>query len=279
MTISQNATAKTLRVAIDVDDTTLIVDNLDSLTSDGTWELFGDALNLTLDSDYVVKGSHSINFDISDAGGTTAGIQNSDLDEFDITEFITGSSIFVWHYASSVTGLTNFIIRIGNDASNYFTKTITTQNDGTAFVNGWNLLRFDFASATQTGTVDTDACKYVCLYMTKATGKVSETDYRFDYIQIKKGVYHDLAYYSSYAWKDTTGATRLANSTTSTDILVADPEEYNLFVLKGKQNILDHFKNVSSLDDVAIAKKEYKEAVEAYRQLYPSESKVLINSY
>jgi len=280
MSVSHNGTGKTLRVAAEVDDTTLVISDMDGLYSGGgEWKSYGDGTNLTEDSDYVVKGSSSINWDINDSGNTTAGIYNDDLDTFDITEFITGSSIFVWVYITYTTGLTNFIIRIGADASNYYTKTITTTNSGTAFNTGWNLLRFDFASSTKSGTFNTDACKYVALFMTKAGSKVSETDYRFDYLQIKKGNYFDLAYYSRYAWTESTGATRLESSTAITDLLVADPEEYNLFVLKGKQNILDHFKNISNLDDVILAKKDYKETLYAYQMLYPSESKVLINSY
>ena len=37
----------------------------------------------------MVEGSASIGFDISSAGGTTAGIQNTNLDDLDITAYLT----------------------------------------------------------------------------------------------------------------------------------------------------------------------------------------------
>lgn len=264
-----------IRLSADIDDTTLLVSGLDSLTDGGgTWEAFGDATTPTVDSDYFVKGSSSINYGINAGGGTTAGIQNTDLDTFNITEFTSNSSVFVWAYVSSITGLTNFILRIGNDASNYYTKTVTTTNEGTAFVAGWNLLRFDFSTATQTGTVDTDACDYACIYMTKAVDKISETDYRFDQIQIKKGRYSDMIYYSRYPWQTSAGVWIL-DSTTSTDYINAGSDELNLFTLKGIELALNHHRNVSNLDDVQIAKKDYKEALDEYKMLHPSECKFL----
>jgi hypothetical protein len=277
-TVVSESGLKRLRLSANVDDTTLLVSGLDSLTDGGgTWALLGDATTPTVDSDYFVKGSASINYGISAAGGTTAGIQNTDLDEFDITEF-DNSSVFVWAYVSSTTGLTNFILRLGNDSSNYFTKTVTTTNEGTAFVAGWNLLRFDLSTSTETGSVDKTVCDYACIYMTKTTGKISETDYRFDQIQIKKGVYSDLIYYSKYPWQTSAGVWIL-DSTVATDYLNADADEFNLFTLKGIELALNHYRNVSSLDDVQIAKKDYKEARDEYKMLHPSECKFLTYPY
>jgi len=264
--------SKRLRLSANIDDTTLLVSGLDSLADGGgTWALFGDATTPTADSDYYVKGSASINYGISAAGGTTAGIQNTDLDTFDITEF-DNSSVFVWAYVSSTVGLTNFILKIGNDQNKYFAKTVTTTNEGTAFVAGWNLLRFDLSTATQTGSVDKTACKYACIYMTKADSKVSETDYRFDQIQIKKGVYSDLIYYSKYPWQTSAGVWIL-DSTVSTDYLNADADEFNLFTLKGIELTLNHFRNINSLDDVTIAKNDYNKALNEYKMFHPSECK------
>jgi hypothetical protein len=271
--IANESGSKRIRLSAEIDDTTLLVSGLDSTTDGGgTWTALGDATTPTSDSDYFVKGSASINYGINASGGTTAGIQNTDLDTFDITEFVSNSSVFVWAYVSSTTGLTNFIIKIGNDSSNYYTKTITTTNEGTSFVAGWNLLRFDFASSTKSGTVDTDACKYVALFMTKAGSKVNEIDYRFDQIQIKKGQYSDIIYYSRYPWQTSAGVWIL-DSTTATDCLNAGSDEFNLFTLKGIELALNHYRNVSNLDDVQIAKKDYKEALNEYKMLHPSECK------
>lgn len=145
-----NAT-KSLQVSSNVDDKEVVVAELDSLSSgasDGSnWALFGDAVTLAADTDDFIKGNGAIKFNISAAGGTTAGIQHASQKPVDMTDFFGGtSSFFVWHKIADITNITNYILRFGTDASNYYYKTITTQADGTAFVNGWNLLKFDVAS-------------------------------------------------------------------------------------------------------------------------------------
>lgn len=265
-----------LRLSMDVDDDSLVVSELDSLTSGGgTWTLFGDGTNVRADSDNYVKGNGSIAWDISSAGGTTAGIYNSSLDTFDLTDYVSGGSVFVWVYITSVTNLTNFILRIGTDSSNYFTKTITTNNEGVSFYNGWNLLRFDFSTSTEVGTVTDDTCNYVAIYMTKDGAKVSETDYRFDWLVVKRGEIHNLIYYSKYGWQSSAG-TYLENSTATTDYINADTEEVNIII--GQIAELG-FRELRDYDDWKIQKQENKEDIQNYQMKYPSEAKVYTTEY
>jgi hypothetical protein len=255
-----------------IDDTTLTIDNLDAVED---WTLFGDALNLTKDSDNYVKGSASINWDISDAGGTTAGIQNSSLDTFDLSDYLTDGSVFIWVYLSSSTDVTNFIIRLGNDSSNYYYMTVTTDHAGNAFKDGWNLLRFAMSGKTETGTVDDDNCDYCLIYMTKDAGKVSETDYRFDNIVIKIGDHYDVVYYSRYGWYTAAGA-YLENSTQATDLLNADTDEVEMIEDKMAELSERHLKNHG-------AAKEYKAEYELKRARYlednPSEALLETQTY
>ena len=93
-----------LRYSMNIDDDELVISELDSLTSSGgTWTAYGDAENLTIDNFNYVKGNGCINWDISSAGGTTAGIYNDDLDEFDLSDYLSGGSVFVWTYIASTT--------------------------------------------------------------------------------------------------------------------------------------------------------------------------------
>lgn len=277
-TVTDDSLTRKLRISAPVEDDTLVVSRLDSTTSGGgTWTGFGDVTTSTLatDSDYYVKGSASLSWDINADGGTTAGIVNSTLDTFDITDYVANGSVFVWAWITSTTNLTNFIIRIGSDSSNYYTKTITTTNEGTSFVAGWNLLRFDFSSATQTGTVDPDACDYCAIYMTKAAGKVSENNYRFDHIMVKRGEFHYVEYYSKYPFQSSSG-TWLVDCTATTDYVNAEAEEIRLILEKGRE-LANAYLNDEKGEQVA--RKNYNEMVNVYKQESPSEAKILTNSY
>ena len=270
--ITDDSFTRKLRISAEIDDDTLIVSTLDSTTANGgTWAGYGDGTNLTADSDYYVKGASSINWDINADGGTTAGIYNNDINTFDITDYVSNGAVFSWVYLSDKTDVTNFIIRIGSDASNYFTKTITTTNEGTSFVDGWNLLRFDFSTASETGTVDLDGCDYCAVYMTKDAGKTSETDYRFDHIMCKRGEYHDVIYYSNYPWRSSASVWKVESDDT-TDIINISVDEYEIIMTKIVELASQYLDDKRRED---IAKEKYKDLAKDYKFRYPSEIKNL----
>lgn len=274
-----NNGVRALQICSQVNSKSITISELDSLVSglsSGSWALFGDAINVAADTDDFVKGNGSLKFDLSAAGGTTAGIQATTVNSVDLTDYLGGtSSVFVWAKINSVTNLTNYILRLGNDASNYYSKTVTAQADGTAFVAGWNLLRFDLTSLTETGSVTDTAIDYFVVYMTKTAGKVSETDYKFDWLVLKRGVIHNVEYYTGYGWTSSAGA-YLANSTADSDFLVAGKDEFELMVKKGVEVASEE---VKEYDIKAIAKADYKEMKRQYELRNPSEAKIYTSEY
>lgn len=270
---------RVLQVNSNIDSKSITISELDGFYSGGgTWELFGDAEFLGADDADFVKGAGSLTFDINDNAGTTAGIVNSSLNPVDLSNYLGGtSSFFVWAKITSVTNLTDYKLRFGNDSSNYHTLTTTTRADGTAFVNGWNLLKFDLnmSVAVETGTVDETNITYAALYMTKTTGKVSETDYKFDWLVLKKGVVHNIDYYSKYGWVTAAGA-YIENSTSPSDLLVADKDEYDLIVAKGRE--IAGFE-VKEFEASAANAEIYKSKKRDYQMRNPSEAKIMTSEY
>ena len=269
---------RVLNIARKIDDKSIVFSSLDSLTAGGgTWVAFGDGTNLRADQDNFIKENGSVRWDIDSAGGTTAGIENTGLNSIDLDDnYLQGNgAAFVWAYLNDATNVTNFILRLGSSSSNYYSKTITTQHDGTAFVDGWNLLRFDLTSLTETGTVDDDTVNYAAVYMTKDASKVSETDYRFDWLVLKRGMIHEVRYYTKYPWNTSAGA-YLENSTNDSDVLVADTNEFNLFILKGREIAAEE---VREYEIAAYNRNKYKEEMNKYQQENPSQVKIITNEY
>lgn len=255
--------------SVSVNDLGFTVSPLDALTGGGSWTAFGDATNITADSYDYVKGSGSIKADISSAGGTTFGIQASNIPTFDLTSYKSNGSAFVWARITSATNITNYKLRLGSDSSNYYEMTATTTNEGTAFVAGWNLLRFDFSGKSTTGTPDDDAGNYAVIYMTKSAGKISETDYRFDHIIVKLGQINNLIYYSKYLWQDSSGTWK-ENATATTDYLNLDTEEFDIVTEAAIEEVAASIREYA--EDWKIAKENKKEMIEDYRRQYPSEA-------
>ena len=269
---------RVLLINSDIPSTQQMISELDSLNSGGgTWEIVGGATNLAADGDDYIKGAGSLSFDLSAASETTAGIKNTDINEFDITDFLGGNSaVFVWAKLNSATNVTNFILEIGTDDSNYYSKTITLKHDGNAFEAGWNLLRFDLTNLTETGTVTKTSINFASVYMTKDTGKISETDYKFDWLTILKGVRHNITYYSKYGWQSSAGVYKQLTDD-SLDLLVADESEYDLFLKKGKYIGLQETNNDQNTIDRA--GKDYDLAMKLYGMNNPDESQVMISTY
>lgn len=267
-----------LMINSDIDTESIPVSTLETTTSGGgNWTAVGDAINVRNDGDDYIKGNGSVAFDIGSGATTTAGIENIGLNQFDISDFLGGhSSVFVWQRISSITNLTSFTLKIGSSSANYYSKTVTTRNDGTAFQVGWNLLRFPLVSLTEIGTVVDTAIDFASLYMTKTTGKINETDYKVNWMMIMKGVIHDVLYYSKYGWQTSSG-TYIENSTDDSDFLVADTSEYDLLVKHAKRRAmrLTNF----DLSDIQDADAEYADALVIYGAQNPDESQLMVSTY
>lgn len=235
----------------DVNDTYLAEPTFNTLTADGdTWTAYSDATNVVVDTSNYINGSGCIKFDLTGAA-TTAGIYNTGLDELDISDYTNNGSVFVWVYINSTTNLTNFILDVGNDlTTNYYTQTITTTHESTSFVAGWNLLRFDFASMTENGTVDDTAIDCIRLYMTKSSGKADD-GYRVDSMSFHTGEIHNVLYYSRYPWQTAAGAF-LENSTADTDLINAETDEMDLFVWRSKMELYRELRRFDLVEDARI---------------------------
>lgn len=270
---------RVLYISSSVNSKLITVAELDGLTSGAStnWLVFGDATTLAADDADYVKGAGSLKFNISNAGGTTAGIYNDGLNSLDISDYLGGTSaFFVYARITDTTGLNSYTIRFGNSASVYHSKTVTTQHDGTTFVTGWNLLRFDISSLSDTGTPDDTAITYIALFMNKETTKVSESDYKFDWLVLMKGEIHYVHYYSTYGWQSSAGAYK-QNSTDDADLLVAGEQEYALLIKMGQAAAAAEV----DLPEGDIKAKEAR-ALEAYNKYVldnPSEAKLQSTSY
>jgi len=270
--ISRDDLTNKLLLSHPIDDTSITIGSLNAV---GDWLLYGDGTNLTTDVTNYVTGSGSINWDISAAGGTTAGIYNDSIATFDISPYASLGYAFVWVYVTSTTDLTNFILRIGSSSAAYYSITITTNNEGNAFYNGWNLLRFSFTNATETGTVDKDGCDYAAIYMTKDSGKTSETDYRFDNLVLKIGNHYNTVYYSRYFWQSS-GGTYLEDATATTDYINVETDEIGLIEEKVAQYIEQHSGNTTEATRHEIA---YDKKLKTYMFDNPSQALMLQEIY
>ena len=267
----------TLRFTGDTDDETLTVSGLSSLSDGGgTWAAFSaGSSGVVADNSNYIEGGGSISFDLV-GGTTTAGIVNTTITAVDISDYVADGTAFLWVYLTATTNITNVKLRIGSDASNYHELTETTQYDGSAFVAGWNLIGFDFLNTSDTGTPTDTATDYVAVYLTKSSGQTG-TNFRFDYLRIHTGEYASVVYYSAFPWATTAaGTTRIENSTTAADYLVAVTDEMPVIEAVGRR---EFYKELREWDMYKIAAQEAETEKLKYKRRYPTERMKIQSNY
>lgn len=270
---------KILRVSGLPNSKTTTIHNCDSLTANGTWAASADVSNLTLDSDNYIVGNGSINFDMA-AGAATGVIELTGATQVDLTDYDEKGSVFVWVFIPDYADaegdtVINFILRWGNDSSNYWSKTVTVSNEGNTFKDGWNLLRFDWSTATETGTVDPTTVDYVRLTVTKSTSLAADTDWRVDNIIVALGEIYETVYYSKYGWQ-TTALAYIEESTTTTDLVLGDTDEIEGLAFKIAEFASQELKE---WEESKYFKQEYENWKRKYESNYPSEALKKSRSY
>ena len=252
------------------------INECDSLTGNGSWSVTGDAENLIADSINYLTGVASLRFDTK-TGATTANILNSTMDAVDLSDEENNSTIFYSLYipnATAAAALTSLTMKIGSDASNYFSKALTTAFSGSAFKAGWNLLAVDWATSTETGTVDTDNIVYADLLITKSAALAATKGWRLDKIACITGDPYNVSYYSDMLWQSSAG-TYIEKSTADTDFIEADEDEKDLIIAKAGQYASQVLREKLDLEFFSGV---YSNAKKTYQQRHKSERKPLINT-
>lgn len=229
-----------------------VINTMDSLTANGTWSGVGTAANLKLDTLRKISGSGSIEFDLLASGD---GIKNSTMTQLDLTSLDGEGAFFAWVYLSSPTNITSISLRWGNDLTLRFwtSSAQTTQADGSAFVAGWNLVKFLWANATETGVVDDTKIDSVQLTLA-TTGALSHI--RVDNIVVSLGRYFDVKAYSKYLFQDTSGNWESQPTVGSDDdMVVLDADAYQIFLMELLIAMAQQVEGADSEFDIQFAEK------------------------
>ena len=241
----------------------ITVNEVDSITGNGTWAGAGSVTNLSNDSLNYVSGGGSLKFDLlASASGT---LTNSTFSVVDLSAHENESALFLWVYIPDTTIITSFTLRWGSSALSYWSDSATAPHTG-SFVNGWNLVRFDWNGATQTLTPNSAAINYLQLII--ASNGTADTDLRLDNVVSNLGKIFDIEYYSKFPFANSAG-TWQERTTADTDTVNLDVESYNLFLFKAAEFASQQ--SEMSKDDTNYFEKEYFRALNRYKGMYKSE--------
>jgi len=254
--------------------TATVLNAMNDITDNGTWVVGGDATNLRKDTLQYISGNASLKFDVTGAG-TTAYLENTTSDTQDISDIEDDGALFAWVFMPNV--ITSAELRWGSSSSNYWSQTTTTRQDNLSFQEGWNLIRFDWDTASSVGSPDSSDITYLRLTITY--DGIAANNYRFDNITAQQGAIWQLIYYSKYLFEDgTTGAWK-ENTDDDADIVNLDTDSYNLLLYKVAELAAQQIQAEDSAFDLQYFMSKYAQELVIYKNKYKSEVKSVKQKY
>lgn len=264
-TVNFNTSIKTLRINAPFLNPPVIINQIDSVSSNGTWATGGTGSAIAVNNTNFAQGAGSVQFN---AATGAAYIENSTMGQVNLSNVINQSSLFVWVYVPTAADLTSVNLRWGSSSANYYTVTVTQTQQGTSFVNGWNLCQFPWLGATVVGTPDSSAIDYgrVTLNVT-----ANQTSCLVNGMNSVLGTILMYEYYSKYMFRDAATGSYQENVTDDSNLINLDTESYNLLF-----NLVAYFtsQQIQGQDagfDGAYFKGEYDRGVIRYKGMYKSE--------
>ena len=161
-------------------------------------------------------------------------------------------------------------LRFGTDSSNYYSSgNITTNSEGNAFTNGWNLISTLWVNATTTGTpTNTDIAYVRVTYNTTAT---ANTGVKLNQIISRLGEIVEVLYYSKYMFRDASTGAFQETVTADTNLINLDTESFNLLLNLTALYCVQQVFDGSSSFDIQFYTEEYTRALARYQGLYKSQ--------
>lgn len=265
-TMNWNTGIKTISINAPFLNPPVILTNIDNTTSNGTWTLSGTATDLLVDNTNYAQGAGSLKFNVT-AGA--AGLYNSGLSAQNVSAIEGQCSVFTWVYVPTGANLTSVVVRWGSSTNDYYTATTTVNQDGVAFVNGWNLCKFDWTPSTTTvgapNTQEIDYCSVV-LNVTDAMNGCHVNGFNFIL-----GTVLQYEYYSKCMFRDSATGAFQETVTDDSNLINLDTETYNLLFNLVAYFAVQQQQGVNATYDGSLFKQQYDLGIAKYKLMYKSQ--------
>ncbi len=253
----------------------LLVNEVDSLTKNGTWNVGGNVVNLRLDQLNHITGKASLKFDINDSA-TTGFIQNVTMNAIDIEKYLNTGAAFAWLSIPIPTEFVSVKLTLGSNPSDLTTdiyySTVNQPHDNNQFINAWNLLKYMMNDMQSVGNPDPKAINCVRLDFV-TTGKPI-ANCNLDNIVIRRGVVYYMLYNSQYCLIDPLTRAWKQRTTSNADIIPLEEDSYSILMLETalavQQNL--YANNFGAATDVSSIKEELFDAYTQYRLYHTDET-------
>lgn len=273
-TVNFNSSLKTLRINAPWLNPPVIINQIDNLTDNGTWTAGGTASNISVNNTNFAQGAGSVQFDATTGA---AYIENSTMTAVDLSTFLNQSSLFSWTYVPTASNLTSVNLRFGSSATDYYSLTVTQTQQGTSFVNGWNLEQFPWASMSVTGTPDSSSITYARITLNVTA---SATACKVNGLNSILGTILSYEYYSKYLFRNASTGTYQETVLDDSDLINLDTESFNLMTYKVAELAVQQQQGLdATFYDGPYFANKYQQALIRYKSMYKSQVQKPQSSY
>lgn len=211
----------------------LKINEMDSLSENGTWNTGGNVVNMRLDEMNKISKKASLSFDINDSS-SSGFIQNFSMTPVDISDYLSIGAAFLWTYISIPTEMISIKLTLGSNVSNlatdYYYATVNQPHDSNEFVTGWNLMKYLLKNMTAVGTPNLKSIAFMRIDFT-TTGKVIP-NCNLDACIVRKGYIYEMNYNSSYCLIDPLTRAWKKLTTKNSDQFPFEEDTYQILMLE-----------------------------------------------
>lgn len=272
-TMNFNTGLKTILINAPFLNAPVIIDQIEGIQENGTWATGGTASSLTVNNTNFVQGAGSLQFNVTSGA---AYLENTTLTAVNLSAYLNQASFFTNVYVPTGTTLTSVNLRVGSSSTDYYTSTVTLNQAGNSFVNGWNLCQFIWSSMSTVGSPDASEITYARITL-NVTGTMAGC--LLNGLQSVLGTILSYEYYSKYLFRDSSTGAFQEKVTDNSNLINLDTESYNLLFNLVAYYTLQQQQGIDSSYDASFFKAEYDRCIQRYVAMYKSEVQKPQTSY
>lgn len=221
-TMNFNTGLKTIRINAPFLNAPVIMNQIEAIGTNGTWTAGGTASNLSVNNTNFIQGAGSLQFNVTSGA---AYLENSTMSVVNLSQVVNQAYLFTNAYVPTGSNLTSVELRFGSSSSNYYSATVTQNQQNLAFINGWNLEQFIWQNMVVVGSPNASAITYarITLNVTSAMSGCL-----INGLNSVLGTILSYEYYSKYLFRDATTGTFQETVTDASNLINLDTDSYNL---------------------------------------------------
>lgn len=197
-TVLQLDGVKYIRIKDNVQNTTVNLQQANSLTDNGTWNVYGSVNNLTVDQVNYLVGNGALKFNIDSS--TSGALEVIGIGSIDLSDYLQVGAIFMSLYLPDPTSMTNVTLKWGSSATDFYSFTVTAPHNAPTFQIGWNQLKFPLEDFITFGTPN--IADITQLRVEFQTTGAPMNGVHINNICARKGILYEILYYSSYLFRN-----------------------------------------------------------------------------